>query len=99
MSEQVSDSTASTSRTIRAQLRFSNELPPGCPPFELPEGNMLMEIELPHLTLLIIPPGSMDRSLYDAFNRYMERVCSQGNWIRNPARDAILGALAVASPA
>lgn len=95
MSEQCTVSTART--TVRAQICFSDELPPGCPAFELPEGRMLMEIELPTLTLLVIPPGSMDRRLYDAYNRYLDRVTLEGNWIRNPSRRALIDALAGAA--
>jgi hypothetical protein len=40
--------------TVRAKICFSNELPGGLPPLELPEGAMMMELELDDLTLLII---------------------------------------------
>ena len=72
--------------TVRAQLCFSNELPPGCPPYELPDGHMMMEIELDDLTLIILRPGTMDRRLYDEYNRYLDRITSQGNWSRDPSR-------------
>src|SRR5687768_13153526 len=79
--------TSTTTRTtVRAQLCFSNELPPGCPTFELPDGHMMMEIELDELTLIILRPGSMDRRLYDEYNRYLDRITTQGNWSRDPSR-------------
>jgi hypothetical protein len=86
---------ASTTRTtVRAQLCFSDELPPGCPAFELPDGHMMMEIELHDLTLLVLRPGSMDRKLYDEYNRYLDRITTQGNWSRDPSRGGALSRLA-----
>ena len=79
--------------TVRAQLCFSDELPPGCPSFELPAGHMMMENELDDLTLLILRPGTMDRQLYDEYNRYLDRVTSQGNWSRDPSRSGTLDLL------
>ncbi|HSE05911.1 MAG TPA: hypothetical protein VLK35_17315 [Methylomirabilota bacterium] len=82
--------TASTARkTVRAQIVFSDELPPGCPPFELPEGRMMMEVELEDLTLLIVRPGSMDRALLDEMNRYTDRVTTLGIWSRDPSRTGL----------
>lgn len=78
--------THTTRTTVRAQLCFSNELPPGCPSYDLPDGHMMMEIELDDLTLLILRPGTMDRRLYDEYNRYLDRVTTQGNWSRDPSR-------------
>ena len=43
------DCTASTRKTVRAKYVFSDELPPGCPPIDLPHGRMMMEIELEDL--------------------------------------------------
>lgn len=80
-------------KAVRAQICFSDELPPGCPPFELPEGCMMMEIELDDLTLVVIRPGSMDRELYDQYNRFLDRITTQGNWFRDPARSGLLGAV------
>jgi hypothetical protein len=86
--------TASTARkTVRAQIVFSDELPPGCPPFELPEGRMMMEIELEDLTLLIVRPGSMARELLDEMNRYAERVTTLGIWSRDPSRSGLSAAM------
>jgi hypothetical protein len=90
MPEDCTTSTTSTARkTVRARLCFSDELPPGCPPFELPDGHMMMEIELDDLTLLVLRPGSMDRQLYDEYNRYLDRITTQGNWTRDPRRGAL----------
>lgn len=72
--------------TVRAQYVFSNELPPGCPPLELPDGHMMMEIELHDLTLIIIRPGSMDPLLLAELNRYADRVTRLGIWSREPSR-------------
>lgn len=86
--------TASTARkTVRAQIVFSDELPPGCPPFELPEGRMMMEIELEDLTLLIVRPGSITRELLDEMNRYADRVTTLGIWSRDPSRSGLSAAL------
>lgn len=86
-----------TRRTVRAQIVFSNELPPGCPPFELPDGRMMMEIELPDITLIIVRPGSMDRRLIEEMNRYADRVTTLGIWSRDPSRqDAFHTLLAAA---
>lgn len=88
----------STTRTsVQARFVFSDELPPGCPPFELPDGRMMMEIELEELTLIVLRPGSMDRRLLAELNRYAERVTTLGIWSRDPSRAAlarsIVGAL------
>lgn len=80
------DCTSSVRRTVRAQYVFSDELPPGCPPFELPDGHMMMEIELDDLTLLVVRPGSMDRNLLAELNQYADRVTSLGIWSRDPSR-------------
>lgn len=80
-------------KTVRAQIVFSDELPPGCPPFELPAGRMMMEIELEDLTLLIIRPGAMDRQLLDELNRYADRVTTLGIWSRDPSRQGAFQAL------
>lgn len=93
MPEDCKASATRTARTPIAQLCFSDELPPGCPPFDLPEGRMMMEVELDDLTLLIIRPGSMDRALYDEYNRFLFRVTTQGHWCRNPSRQAMIKAL------
>lgn len=85
--------TSTTRKTVRAQIVFSDELPPGCPPYELPAGRMMMEIELDDLTLIVIRPDSMDRKLYREWNRYLDRVTSQGNWSRDPSRRATLNVL------
>jgi len=86
--------TATTVRkTVRAQIVFSDELPPGCPSFELPDGRMMMEIELEDLTLLIVRPGSIDRSLLEELNRYADRVTTLGIWSRDPTRNGISAAL------
>ena len=84
-------------KTVRAQFVFSNELPRDCPPFELPEGCMMMEVELDDLTLLIIRAGSMDRRLLDELNRYADRVTTLGIWSRDPSRTGILHSLLSAS--
>jgi hypothetical protein len=78
---------------VRAQIAFSDELPPGCPPFELPDGVMMMELELDNLTLLIIRPGSMDRRLYDQWNAYLDRITSLGVWSRDPSRVSVVQAI------
>jgi len=80
------DCKSSARRTVRAQYVFSDELPPGCPPFELPDGHMMMEVELDDLTLIVVRPGSMDRRLLDELNRYADRVTTLGIWSRDPAR-------------
>lgn len=80
-------------KTVRAQYVFSDELPPGCPPCELPDGLMMMEIELDDLTLLVVRPGSMDRRLLDELNRYADRVTSLGIWSRDPSRVPAVQAL------
>jgi hypothetical protein len=80
-------------KTVRAQIVFSDELPPGCPPFELPDGRMMMEIELEDLTLLIVRPGSIERSLLEELNRYADRVTTLGIWSRDPTRVGISAAL------
>lgn len=73
-------------KTVRARIVFSDELPPECPRYELPDGINMMEVELDHMTLIIIRPGSMQRPLYDEWNRYLDRVTGQGNWQREPSR-------------
>lgn len=83
-------------KTVRAQFVFSDELPPGCPPFDLPDGRMMMEIELDDLTLLVLRPGSMERGLLDELNRYAERVTTLGIWSRDPSRGSALQSLAAA---
>jgi hypothetical protein len=80
-------------KTVRARFCFSNELPPGCPPFDLPDGRMMVEIELDDLTLLILRPGSMDRRLLDELNRYADRVTTLGIWSRDPSRTGFARAL------
>lgn len=86
--------TATTARkTVRAQIVFSNELPPDCPPFELPDGRMMMEVELEGITLLIVRPGSIDRVLLEELNQYAERVTTLGIWSRDPNRTGISVAL------
>jgi hypothetical protein len=91
MSEHCKASTAR--KTVRAQIVFSDELPPGCPPFELPDGRMMMEVELDDLTLLIVRPGSMDRALLEELNRYADRVTTLGIWSRDPTRVGISATL------
>lgn len=83
--------------TVRAQICYSNELPEGCPPLELPEGRMMMEVELDDLTLLIIRAGTMDRALFDEWNRYLDRITSLGIWSRDPTRTSVFRALLGAS--
>ncbi len=83
-------STATVRKTVRAQICFSDELPCGVRGFELPPGRMMMEVELDDVTLIIVRPGSMDRQLYDEWNRYLDRVTSQGNWSRDPSRSGLL---------
>lgn len=77
---------SSQKKTVRARIVFSDELPAQCQPFEWPEGRNMMEIELPHETLIVIKPGGMERPLYDEWNRYLDRVTGQGNWRREPTR-------------
>jgi hypothetical protein len=84
--------TSTVRKTVRAQYCFSDELPPGCH-YELPDGAMMMEVELDDLTLLVIRPGSMDRRLYDELNRYCDRVTSLGVWSRDPSRVPVIQAL------
>lgn len=84
-------------KTVRAQFVFSDELPPGCPRYELPDGAMMVEVELDDLTLIVLRPGSMDRSLYDELNRYANRVTSLGIWSRDPSRVSVIRALKAAS--
>ncbi|MET9138841.1 hypothetical protein [Streptomyces parvulus] len=86
-------STVTVRKTVRAMICFSDELPPGAAEFELPPGRMMMEVELDDATLIIVRPGSMDRQLFDEWNRYLERVTSQGNWSRDPSRTGLLQAL------
>jgi hypothetical protein len=85
--------TSTARKTVRAQIVFSNELPSGCPSFELPDGRMMMEIELEDLTLLIVRPGTMDRRLLDELNRYADRVTTLGIWSRDPSRQGLFQAL------
>lgn len=80
-------------KTVRAQFVFSDELPPDCPPFELPDGRMMMEIELEDLTLIIVRPDSMDRRLLDELNRYADRVTRLGIWSRDPSRQGVFQSL------
>lgn len=87
------DCTSTARKTVRAQYVFSDELPPGCPPFELPDGHMMMEIELDDLTLIVVRPGSMDRRLLDELNQYADRVTTLGIWSRDPSRIGRLPAL------
>lgn len=86
-------STATVRKAVRAQICFSDELPLGARGFELPPGRMMMEVELDDATLIIVRPGSMDRQLYDEWNRYLDRVTSQGNWSRDPSRTGLLRVL------
>lgn len=77
----------STIRTsVRAQFVFADELPPGSPPFELPDGRMMMEIELDDITIIVVRPGSMERTLLVELNRYADRVTTLGIWSRDPSR-------------
>ena len=79
-----------TRKTVRAQYVFSDEMPPGCPPFELPDGQMMMELELPDLTLIVLRPGSLDRGLLAELNRYLDRVTTLGIWSRDPGRTLLM---------
>jgi hypothetical protein len=88
------DCKSTTRKSVRAQIVFSDELPSGCPPFELPDGRMMMEIELEDRTLIVIRPGSMDRHLLDELNRYADRVTTLGIWSRDPSRALLIRALA-----
>jgi len=90
------DGKSNIRKTVRAQFVFSDELPPGCPPFDLPDGRMMMEIELDDLTLLVLRPGSMDRALLAQLNRYAERVTTLGIWSRDPSRSGGLKSLVAA---
>lgn len=85
--------TTTVRKVVRAQICFTDELPSGCPPLELPSGRMMMELELDNLTLLVIRPGSMDRRLYDEWNRYLDRVTQLGIWSREPSRTGLLDML------
>jgi hypothetical protein len=87
------DCKSTARKTVRVQYVFSDELPPGCPPFELPDGHMMMEIELDDVTLIVVRPRSMDRALLDELNRYADRVTTLGIWSRDPARTGRLRAL------
>jgi hypothetical protein len=80
------DSKTSTRTTVRARICFSDELPANIPPFELPPGVNMVEVELADITYIIIRPSSMERPLYDEWNRYLDRVTGQGNWRREPSR-------------
>ena len=80
------DCQSSVRRTVRAQYVFSDELPPGCPPFELPDGRMMMELELDDITYIVVRPGSMARTLLAELNRYADRVTRLGIWSRDPSR-------------
>ncbi|NUS83629.1 MAG: hypothetical protein HOY75_13010 [Streptomyces sp.] len=80
------DSKPATPKTVRARIVFSDELPPECPPLTWAEGVNLIEFELDDETLIVIRPGSMERPLYDEWNRYLDRVTTQGNWRREPSR-------------
>lgn len=88
------DCKSNTRKTVRAQFVFSDELPPGCPPFDLPDGHMMMELELDEVTLIILRPGSMERALLDELNRYAVRVTTLGIWSREPSRASAARALA-----
>lgn len=81
-------------KTVRMQFVFSDELPDGRPPFELPDGRMIVEIESDDLTLLIVRPGAMDRRLLDELNRYADRVTGLGIWSRDPSRQGAFQELA-----
>lgn len=81
--------TSTTRKTVTARIVFSDELPHGCPPLDLPDGRMMMEVELDDITLLIVRPGSMDRQLLDELNRYADRVTALGIWSRDPARQGV----------
>lgn len=91
------DCKSNTRKTVRAQFVFSDELPPGCPPFELPGDRMMMEVELDGLTLIILRPGSMDRRLLAELNRNAERVTTLGIWSRHPSRAGVAPTMAEAS--
>lgn len=84
---------ATVRKTVRAQYVFSDELPRDCPPFELPDGRMMMEIELEDLTLIVVRPGAMDRRLLEELNRYADRVTSLGIWSRDPSRRGVFQSL------
>lgn len=86
-------STTTVRKTVRAQLCFSDELPLEAGEFVLPPGRMMMEVELDDVTLLVIRPGSMDRQLYNEYNRYLDRVTSLGIWSRDPSRVGLLDIL------
>jgi hypothetical protein len=73
-------------KTVRARICFSDELPEGCPQFELPPGTNMMEIELEDETLIVVRPGGMTRPLYDEWNTYLDRVTTQGHWTRESTR-------------
>lgn len=75
-----------TRTTVSARIVFSDELPAACQPFVWPDGVNMIEIELDDETLIVIRPASMERPLYDEWNRYLDRVTSQGNWKREPSR-------------
>lgn len=77
---------SNTRKTVRAEIVFSDELPGECQPFEIPDGHMMMELELDDRTCIVIRPGTMDRALFDEWNRYLNRVTTQGNWSRDPSR-------------
>lgn len=87
------DCKSSVRRTVRAQYVFSDELPPGCPPFTFPDGCMMMEIELDDITFIVVRPGSMDRNLLAELNRYADRVTRLGIWSRDPSRVSAIRAL------
>ena len=87
------DCKSTARKTVRAQYVFSDELPPGCPPFELPDGVMMMELELDDITLIVVRPGSMDRRLMAELNRYADRVTTLGIWSRDPSRIGLLRTL------
>ena len=91
------DCKSTARKTVRAQYVFSDELPPGCPPFELPDGVMMMELELDDITLIVVRPGSMDRRLMIELNRYADRVTTLGIWSRDPSRVGRLRTLEVAA--
>ncbi|MEU3280526.1 hypothetical protein [Streptomyces antibioticus] len=93
MPESCKASTTRKTVQVQVQLVFSDELPPGCPPFELPDGRMMMEIELDDLTLIILRPGSVDPRLLAELNRYTDRVTTLGIWSRDPARAGLPSAL------
>lgn len=82
----MSEKASTVRKTVRAMFIFSDELPPGCPPITLPDGVMMMELELDDLTLIVLRPGSMDRRLKDQLNTYADRVTRLGIWSREPSR-------------